>query len=224
MCKKLLIHCLFILAVLWSNVTFADEPEINTTFASGGNQIIASPGNMLLGVGETAFVNALVLDTEGDPVEGHQLHIIRQDEATLSITNETFITNSEGYINFTILGKEETDTVVTVTDSTISTHINIAVRNLIRYILPYFYGDMKLSIINPTDEEIYLKIQFYENDDRQLAPLTLMLKGKEKRDIKLSEEIGEMLQDGWVEIMSTELIFGGVWTSKGYLSINRMNE
>ncbi len=224
MCKKLLIHCLFILAVLWSNVTFADEPEINTTFASGGNQIIASPGNMLLGVGETAFVNALVLDTEGDPVEGHQLHIIRQDEATLSITNETFITNSEGYINFTILGKEETDTVVTVTDSTISTHINIAVRSLIRYVLPYFYGDMKLSIINPTDEEIYLKIQFYENDDRQLAPLTLMLKGKEKRDIKLSEEIGEMLQDGWVEIMSTELIFGGVWTSKGYLSINRMNE
>ncbi len=224
MCKKRLIQCFFILAVLCSSLTFADKTDINTTVASGGNQIIVSPLNMLLGVGETAFANALVLDNDGDPVEEHQVHIISQDDETLSIPNETFITNSSGYINFAIRGKEETDTVVTVTDGVISTYINVAVRNLIQYILPYFYGDMKLSIINPTEESVYIKIQFHENDDRQLFPVTLMLKGKEKRDIKLSEEMDVTLQDGWVEIMSTELIYGGVWTNKGYLSFNRMNE
>ncbi len=224
MCQKIFIQCFFILAVLWSNMTFADDADINTTVASGGNQIIASPVNMLLDIGESAFVNALVLDEDGDTVEGHQVHIIRQDEATLSISNDSLITNSSGCINFSILGKEETDTAVTVTDGVISTHINVAVRNLIQFVLPYFYGDMILSIINPTEESVYVKMQFHENDDRQLAPVTIMLKGKEKRDIKLSEEMGEALQGGWVEIMSTELICGGVWTSKGYLSLDRMNE
>lgn len=224
MCQKILVQYFFILAVLWSSMTFADDADINTTVASGGNQIIASPVNTLLDIGETAFVNALVLDEAGDPVEGHQVHIIRQDEATLSISNDFFITNSSGYINFSILGKEEADTVVTVTDGVISTYLNVAVRNLIQFVLPYFYGDMKISIINPTEESVYVKIQFHENDDRQLAPVIIILKGKEKRDIKLSEEMDETLQDGWVEIMSAELICGGVWTSKGYLSLNRMNE
>ncbi len=222
--KKLLIQSFFILAILWTNVPFADETDINTTVASGGNQIIVSPLNMLIDIGETAFGNALVMDEAGDPVEGHQVHIIRQDEATISISNDSFVTNSSGYINFSILGKEETDTVVTVTDGVISTHINVAVRNLIQFVLPYFYGDMKLSIINPTEESVCVKMQFHENNDRQLAPVTIMLKGKEKRYIKLSEEMDTTLQDGWVEIMSTELICGGVWTNKGYLSINRMNE
>ncbi len=142
----------------------------------------------------------------------------------MTISSDKFITNSSGYINFTILGKKETDAVVTVTDGVISTHINVTVRNLIKYMLPYFYGDMSLSIINPTEESVYVKMQFHENDDRQLAPVTIMLESKEKRDIKLSEEMDETLQDGWVEIMSTELICGGVWTGKGYLSLSRMNE
>ncbi len=85
MCKKLLIQYFFILAILWSNMTFADEADINTSFASGGNQIIASPTNMLLDIGETAFVNVLVLDKDGDPVEGHQVHISRQDEDAINL-------------------------------------------------------------------------------------------------------------------------------------------
>ncbi len=83
---------------------------------------------------------------------------------------------------------------------------------------------MRLGIVNPTEESVYVKIQFYENDDRQLTPVTIMLKGKEKRGIKLSEEMDATLQDGWIAIMSTELICGGVWTNGGYLSINRVNE
>ncbi len=44
------------------------------------------------------------------------------------------------------------------------------------------------------------------------------------RNIKLSEETGITLRDGWVEITSTEVMFGGTWTIKGYLSLYPVKE
>ncbi len=44
------------------------------------------------------------------------------------------------------------------------------------------------------------------------------------KSLKLSEEIDVTLSDGWVEILSAEVVFGGVWTNKVYLPIDRINE
>ncbi len=46
------------------SVVLADEAEVNTTNASGGNQIIVSPMNVLLDLGESGYANALVLDED----------------------------------------------------------------------------------------------------------------------------------------------------------------
>jgi hypothetical protein len=152
------------------------------------------------------------------------MQIVPQDRAKISISSDSLITNESGYISLSILGKQQGDTVVTITDGVISTSINVAIRNLIQYVLPYFYGDMQLSLINPTQDVNYVKIQFYENGDRQIPPVTIRLEGKEMRNIKLSEETGVALKDGWVEITSTEIILGGTWTNKGYLHFNKIDE
>ncbi len=72
------------------------------------------------------------------------------------------VTDESGAINFTIRGKQQGDTSVTVTDGVVSVSIHVAIRDLIRYMLPYFYGDMQLSIINPSEEDSYVKVQFHE--------------------------------------------------------------
>jgi hypothetical protein len=78
---------------------------------------------------------------------------------------------------------------------------------------------MQLSLINPTDNINYVKIQFHENSDRLIPPVTIRLEGKEMKTLKLSEELDVELRDGWVEILSTETVIGGVWTNKGYLPL-----
>jgi hypothetical protein len=106
----------------------------------------------------------------------------------------------------------------------ISSHINISIRNLIHYGLPYFYDDMQLSLINPSEDTNYVKIQFHENSDRHISPVIIRLEGKEMKSLKLSEEIDVKLSDGWVEILSAEVVFGGVWTNKDYLPLDRIDE
>lgn len=223
------------LTFLWCSVTFADETAVNTidadeaevnntTEASGGNQIIVSSIDMLLDLGEYGYANALVLDEDGNPVEGGKVSIIPQDRRKISIKTNELITNESGYIHFSILGKQQGDTAVTVSDGVISSQINVAIRNLIHYVLPYFYGDMQLSIINPSEDVNYAKIQFYENSDRLIPPVIIRLEGKEMKAVKLSEELNITLRDGWTEVYSAEVIFGGVWTNKGYISFSRIEE
>ncbi len=224
MFKNYFILYVSLLTILWSNVVFANEAKADTTATSGGNQIVVSPINILLDLGESAYADALVLDRDGNPVEGHKMQIVSQDRAKISISSDSLITNESGSVNFSLLGKQQGDTVITITDGVVSSHINVAIRNLIQYLLPYFYGDMQLSFINPTQEINYIKIQFYENSDRQIPPVIIRLEGKEMRNLKLSEETGITLKDGWVEITSTEVMFGGTWTNKGYLSVNRIDE
>ncbi len=55
---------------LCCSVVLADESEVNTTNASGGDQIVVSPINILLDLGESGVTNALVLDEDENPVEG----------------------------------------------------------------------------------------------------------------------------------------------------------
>jgi hypothetical protein len=233
MSKNHFIHYVFILAFLWCNVVFTNETKADTTASSGGNQIIVSPINILLDLGESGYANVLILDRDGNPVEGRELQIIPQDRAKISISSDSLITSESGYINFAILGRQQGDTVITITDlperhgqagGVISANINVAIRNLIQNVLPYFYGDMQLSLINPTESLNYVKIQFHENGDRDIPPVTIRLEGKEMRNLKLSEEIGTTLKDGWVEVASTEIILGGTWTNKGYLYFNRIDE
>ena len=218
--KNHFIYYLFFLNFLWSCSIIANETEEGTTVVSGGNQIIASKLNMLLDLGETGYTNVLVLDGEGNPVEGHKVHIVPQDNRIISIINAKSVTNESGCINFSIFGKQQGETVVSVTDGVTSTNINITVRDLIQYVLPYFYGDMSLSLINPSQDDNFVKILFHEKGNRELPPVTIRLDSKEMKSIKLSEEMDTTLQDGWVEISSTEAIFGGTWTSKGYLYFN----
>ena len=217
-------HFVFILAFLWSSAVFANETKADTTTSSGKNQIIASPINVLLDLGESGYANALVLDKDGNPVESNEIQVIPQDKTKIAIESDNFITNESGYIQFSILGKQQGDTIVTITDGVNSSQINVAIRDLIQNVLPYFSGDMQLKLINPSVDTIYAKIQFYETGGRQMPPVTIKLEGKEMRNLKLSEELDTALNDGWVEISSTEIILGGTWTNRGYLYLNRIDE
>ncbi len=206
------------------SVVVAEQAEINTTTAIGGDQIVVFPINIILDLGESGYASALVIDKDGNPVEGRKIQIIPQDKTKVAIEGNSFITDRSGYIHFSMLGKQEGDTVVTVSDGTISSHINIAIRNLIHYALPYFSGNMHVNLINPTDNINYVKIQFHENSDRLMPPVTMRLEGKEMKTLKLSEELEVELRDGWLEISSTEIVCGGVWTNKGYLPFNPVKE
>ncbi len=101
---------------LCCSVVLADEAEVNTTNASGGNQIVASPINTLLDLGESGVTNALVLDKDGSPIEGREIQAIPQDNTKVVIEGNSFVTNESGYVHFSILGKQQGDTVVTVSD------------------------------------------------------------------------------------------------------------
>ncbi len=215
---------LYLSIFLCCSVVLADETEVNTTNASGGNQIVVSPINILLDLGESGIANALVLNKDGNPVEGEEIQIIPQDRTKVVIEGNSFVTNESGYVHFSILGRQQGDTVVTVSDGVISSQINISIRDLIHYGLPYFYGDMHLNLINPSEGINYVKIQFHENSDRTIPPVIIRLEGKEMKSLKLSEEIDVILSDGWVEIFSAEVVFGGVWTNKGYLPLGRTDE
>ena len=224
MSRNHFIHYVFLLIFLCFNAAFADEKEANTTDASGGGQVVVSPINILLDVSEVVFVDILVLDEDGNPIEGHKVQIIPKDRQKIFVRVESPVTNESGYISFSIFGKQQGDTVVTVTDGVISSQINVAIRDLIHYILPYFYGNMQLSLINPFEGTNYVKIQFHENSDRLIQPVVVRLEDKEMKTLKLSEELDITLKDGWAEIYSTEIIFGGVWTNKGYLSFKKIDE
>ncbi len=223
MLGRYFIQYVFVLTFLWYSSVFAEE-DANTTDASGGNQILVSPMNTLLDVSDLVYVNILVLDEDGNPIEGHKVQIIPQDSQIISVMVDNPVTDESGYLGFSILGKQQGDTVVTVTDGAISSQINIAIRDLIHYVLPYFYGNMQLNLINPTEDINYVKIQFHENSDRSIQPVVVRLEDKEMKTLKLSEELDISLKDGWAEIYSTEIIIGGVWTNKGYLSFMKIEE
>jgi hypothetical protein len=223
MLMKYTIRNILFLAIFWCSYCVANEEE-NTSSASGNDQIIVSPMSTMLDVSDTVSVNVLVINEDGDPIEGRKVRIVPQDSKKISVNIKHSISNESGYISFYILGKQQGNTVVTVTDGSVSSQIDIAVRNLISYVLPYFYGDMELNIINPREELNYVKIQFYENSDRTIDSVIVRLEGKEMKSVKLSEELDITLKDGWAEINSTEPIFGGIWTSKGYLSFKKIEE
>ncbi|MFQ5786999.1 MAG: hypothetical protein ACE5H1_03380 [Thermodesulfobacteriota bacterium] len=220
---KYSIHYLLLLTFLCYSIVFAGD-DVDTSTASGGDQIIVSPMSTMLDVSDMVSVNVLVLNEDGNPIEGHKVQIVPQDEKIVSVDIRHTVSDASGYINFAILGKQQGNTVVTVTDGVVSSQINVAIRNLIHYVLPYFYGDMQLSLINPSEDLNYVKIQFHENSDRSIDPVVVRLESKEMKTIKLSEELDVILKDGWAEIYSTELVFGGVWTNKGYLSFKKLEE
>ncbi len=107
---------IYLSVFLCCSVVLADEAEVNTTNASGGNQIVVSPINILLDLGEMGYAGALVIDKDGNPVEGEEIQIIPQDNTKIVIDGNNFITNESGTIHFTIIGKQQGDTVVTVSD------------------------------------------------------------------------------------------------------------
>ena len=46
---------------------------MSTSTATGGDQIIVSPMSTMLDVTDTVSVNVLVLDEDGNPIEGHKV-------------------------------------------------------------------------------------------------------------------------------------------------------
>jgi hypothetical protein len=223
MLRKFKIHYLLFLTIFWCGFALADE-DSNTSMATGGDQIIVSPMSTMLDVYDTVSVNVLILDEDGNPIEGHKVQIVSQDSQIVSTNISNSVSDESGYISFYLLGRKQGNSTVTVTDGVVSSQIDVAIRNLIHYILPYFSGDMQLSIINPGEELNYVKVQFYENTERYIEPVVVRLEAKEMRTLILSEELDIVLKDGWAEIHSTELVFGGVWTSKGYLSLKKIEK
>ncbi|KHE93170.1 MAG: hypothetical protein K8F52_08285 [Candidatus Scalindua rubra] len=220
---KFKIHYLFFLMISWCGFTLADE-DINTSTATGGDQIVVSPMSAMLDVSDTVSVNVFILDEDGNPIEGRKVQIIPQDSQIVYTNINKSVSDQSGYISFYLLGKQQGNSAVTVTDGVVSSQIDVAIRNLIHYILPYFSGDMQLSIINPTEDLNYVKVQFYENSERYLEPVVVRLGAKEMKTLNLSEELDTVLKDGWAEVNSTGLIFGGVWTNKGYLSLKKIEK
>lgn len=209
--------------ISWCGFTLADE-DINTSTATGGDQIVVSPMSAMLDVSDTVSVNVFILDEDGNPIEGRKVQIIPQDSQIVYTNINKSVSDQSGYISFYLLGKQQGNSAVTVTDGVVSSQIDVAIRNLIHYILPYFSGDMQLSIINPTEDLNYVKVQFYENSERYLEPVVVRLGAKEMKTLNLSEELDTVLKDGWAEVNSTGLIFGGVWTNKGYLSLKKIEK
>lgn len=222
---KLTTYSLLLLSIFCYGFALANEDEeANTSVATGGDQIIASPMSTMLDVADTVPVNALILDEDGYPIEGRKIQIVSQNRQIISTDIRNSVSDESGYVSFYILGKQQGNSIVTVTDGVVSSEIDVAVRNLIHYILPYFSGEMQMSLINPTDDLIYVKVQFYENSERQLESVVARLDAKEMKTLLLSEELDTVLKDGWAEVLSTDLIFGGVWTSKGYLSLKKIEK
>ena len=217
---KYSIHYLLLLTFLCYGIVFADD--VNTSKASGGDQIIVSPMDVMLDISDMVSVSVLVVDEDGNPIEGPEVQIVPQNRQKVSVDVRNAVSDESGYISFAILGKQQGNTVVTVTDGVVSAQVNVAIRDLIHYVLPYFYGDMKLRLINPTADLNLVKIQFYESSDRSIDPVVVRLESKEMKSLKLSEELDTTLEGGWAEILSTELVFGGVWTNKGYLSFKKL--
>ncbi len=213
-----------LLIFIFCSAVIANETKVDTTVAVGGNQIIVFPAHTLLDLTELVYANALVLDGDGYPLKGHKIRIIPQDKSKISVKSDSLITDEAGYVQFSIFAKQQGDTVIKVTDGVVSTQINVAIRNLIHYVLPYFYGNMQLNLINAYSEEIYVKIQFREKSERSIPSVIIRLEGKEMKTLKLSEELELELRDGWVELFSTGPTYGGVWTNKGYLTLDPVKD
>lgn len=220
--KNLLINCAPFAVILFCNILFADQIKINTSPVSDEKQLIVTPINMLLDLGETGYVNVLVIDKEGNPIEGTGIRVLTQDNTKITTVTNSLVTDVSGFIFFSIIAKQQGNTIITVSDEKISSQINVSVRKLNHYALPYFYGNMQLDLINPTNEINHARIQLYEKSDRPAPSIIIMLEPKEMKRLKLSEEMNLEITDGWVEILSTEITCGGVWTSKGYLSFLRL--
>lgn len=212
-----------LLALLWCFTAFAEDADAETTIATGGNQIIVSPLNVLLDIGELSNAYVLAINKDGNPIEEHKIKIFPDDKSIVSVMGNRFSTSESGYVYFSILGKQQGDTAITITDGAIASQMNVSVKNLIHYVLPYFFGNMKLNLINPVEDAIFVKIQFHENTDRFIPPVVIRLESKEMKALNLSEELNITLKDGWAEIFSTEIVFGGIWTSKGYLPFERLD-
>ncbi len=61
MFRSYLFNFTYLSIFMCCGVALADEAEVNTTNVSGGNQIIVSPMNILLDLGESGYANALSL-------------------------------------------------------------------------------------------------------------------------------------------------------------------
>ena len=98
---KFTIRFLLFSAMFWCGFTFADE-DINTSTATGGDQIIVSPMSTMLDVTDTVSVNVLILDEDGNPIEGHKVRIVPQDSKIVSVNISSSVSDESGYISFYI--------------------------------------------------------------------------------------------------------------------------
>ena len=96
---KFNIHYLLLLMVFWCGFTFADE-NMNTSTATGGDQIIVSPMSTMLDVTDTVSVNVLILDKDGNPIEGHKVQIVPQDSKIMSVNINNSISDESGVCKF----------------------------------------------------------------------------------------------------------------------------
>ncbi|MDR4506168.1 MAG: hypothetical protein MRK01_15455 [Candidatus Scalindua sp.] len=104
MFKNLAISFIHFGIIALCTTVFADQEEIDTVTVSDDLQLIVSPINLLLDLSETGYADAFVINTNGTPIEG------TEDESGIS--------------SFTILGKQEGNCIVTVSNGKVSSQIN----------------------------------------------------------------------------------------------------
>ncbi len=215
---KNLVICFTLIGIIGlCTIVFADQEVIGTSSISYDNQLTLDPINMLLDLGEIGYATAFIMNRDGIPIEGTEIEINTEETSIITIETDSIKTNESGISSFTITGNQEGDSLITVSNGKTSSQIHVTVRRLKHYVLPYFFGNMQLSIINPTENTNYIKIQFHENSDRPIPAIVEMLDQKEMKTVQVSKKINIEIVDGWVEIFSTNIACGGVWTNKGFL-------
>jgi len=65
-----------------------------------------APMSTMLDVTDTVSVNVLILDEDGNPIEGRKVRIVPQDSQIVSVNISTSVSDESGYISFYILGKQ----------------------------------------------------------------------------------------------------------------------
>ncbi|HHT9140948.1 MAG TPA: hypothetical protein ACFYEA_09610 [Candidatus Tripitaka californicus] len=178
------------------------------------------PSQLLLGIGERDWVRVTVVDAAGRPLAGVTLSVQSDRADILSVSKEGLsVTDNYGHISFSALGRQTGGCNINIFDGLNTVRINTVVKELRRYVLTFYYGNSEIQLVNPTEVTNFIKIKFYPDEGQAYPPMYLTLLEKQRKKVVLSEQYGEPLPYGWVEVMSTQELLGGLWTNKGYLPL-----
>ncbi len=212
-------HLPFLFAFLVFSFSSPSDAQENTT-TPPDTQVVVEPSQLLLDIGENEKLSVTVVDSDGKPLPGVSLEIQSERPDILSVLNAgIFVTDNYGHISFSTLGRRDGQCNINIFDGINTFRVNTVIRNLKYYVLTFYYGDAEIQLVNPSNAFNFVKMKFYPDEGPAYPPIYLTIPEKQRAKVSLSEEYGESLSSGWVEVRSTQELLGGLWTTKGYLPL-----